>query len=90
MSIEDWCIHHASVGGFQVVPTSPRLWGGTGFSYTLKWERRLVTHDEVLRLIIEGKPVPRVVRVAVRETFAEIERLRRRWLREEWLTSPKK
>lgn len=90
MSIEDWLVRAATassaVGRFSVEPTyggNRTAPSGATWSYTLRHTIDLVPSlEERLARIDAGRRVPRLVRVAVRRTFAEIDRLRKAWERE--------
>lgn len=81
MSVEDWCIHHASRPGLVIKPVCPRTEfdGAAHFGYLLTHTRELLPHAGVLASIGSGTPRPRVIKVAIRRTFAEVDRLAKRW-----------
>lgn len=90
MSVEDWLVRAATassaVGHFSVEPTyggHRTMPSGATWSYTLRHTIDLVASpDERMARIGAGRGIPRLVRVAVRRTFAEIDRLRKTWERE--------
>ncbi len=86
MSVRDWCIHKAGktlpgvmAGLFEVEAFA----SDDGFiGYVLRMRRELTDHEQRIASIRTGKIPPTVVRVAVRKTFAEVDRLRVKWERE--------
>lgn len=87
MRIEDWCVHRASCGRFDVSvldsEISPKWPNGLPrFLYVLHYRRLLVSREEELELLMAGRPVPGVVRVACRRTMREITQLATKWERE--------
>jgi hypothetical protein len=82
VSIENWCVHHASRGDCEVRPVLPATegWGAHKFLYLVTQRRELLPHDQALEAIRAGRPRPRVLKVAVRRTFPEVDRLVTRWL----------
>ena len=89
MSIEDWCIHEASISlglctRIRIEVTRSQRWGHP-FSYTVTFIRDLFTQEQFKAWCEarDGRGLPRVVRVATRRNFADADRLAKRWIREE-------
>lgn len=81
MSAAEWTIVAAQRGDFRVFPCLPRtdFGGARHFAYVLTQTTELCAWPERLRRIQAGESIPRVVKVAVRGTFDEIDRLARKW-----------
>ena len=78
-----WCVHVATYhGGIRLesaVPGHGLPLECSGFAYVLTQERELLPHAEVLRRITARQPRPRLIKVAVRPTLAQADKLAKRW-----------
>jgi hypothetical protein len=83
VSLSNWTVHSASQGNLHVECVRPDTFGGRErFAYALTRTVELLNHEDTMMAIRLGKPIPTVRRVAIRRTFAEIERLAKKWNKE--------
>lgn len=88
MSTAEWFIHGATrsawnvPGGYAHFAVKTEEIRPREVVYVLTFTRELGEHEERMARVRAGKPVPRLVRIAMRNTWAEVDTLARTWERQ--------